>query len=160
MGTREERRPSRSPRRIPRRRRRSREVGQRVAQRRSFWTDSREGTDGRRDGELMGEEQQQSRRSNSRAATSLAGGFLRDSQAEGCRKRTTEERQGPEAAVKSHFFSKRRTVESIQIEPLISFFYTHPPAYQGARLDLTEETGVIGWKRRTEKVYSHEFILL
>ena len=30
----------------------------------------------------------------------------------------------------------------------------------GARLDLTEETGVIDWKRRTEKVSSYEVILL
>ena len=30
----------------------------------------------------------------------------------------------------------------------------------GARLDLTEETGAIDWKRRAEKVSSHEGIFL
>ena len=76
----------------------------------------------------MGEEQQQSRRSNSRAATSLAGGFLRDSQAEGCRKRTTEERQGPEAAVKvSLLFEKEnRRVDSNRAINIIFFTPTHP----------------------------------
>ena len=109
-------------------------------------TFSREGADRRIDVELMDEELQQSSNITCRR-------FFRDSQAEGRRKRTTEERQGPEAAVKSHFFSKRRTVESIQIEPLISFFYTHPPADQGARLDPTEETDAIDWKRSAEQRY-------
>ena len=50
------------------------------------------------------------------------------------------------------FEKENRRVDSNRAINII-FFYTHPPADQGARLDPTEETDAIDWKRSAEQRY-------